>query len=131
MAHPVADFIAVRQNRKAERRLKSAQRKASRRKKGNNRRRKAVRLLATAHQSVKRRRQNFQHKTALALVRQYDTMYHEDLQVTNMVKNYHIAKSIVDAGWSRFLTILAFKAACAGKQVVAVHAAYTSQTCSS
>ena len=116
--------------RRAERRLKTAQRKVSRRKKGSNRRRKAVRLLAKAHQKVKRQRQDFQHKAALQLVRAYDMIYHEDLQVANMVKNHHLAKSIADAGWSGFLTILAFKAACAGKQVVAVPPAYTSQTCS-
>ncbi|HEU4781792.1 MAG TPA: transposase [Ktedonobacterales bacterium] len=116
--------------RKAERRLKTAQRRVSRRKKGSNRRRKAVKLLAKAHLKVKRQRTDFQHKTALQLVRQFDTIYHEDLQVANMVKNHHLAKSIADAGWSGFLTILAFKAACAGKQVVAVNPAYTSQTCS-
>jgi putative transposase len=116
--------------RTAERRLKTAQRKVARRKKGSHRRRKAVNLLAKAHQTVKRQRHDFQHKTALALVRQFDTIYHEDLQVANMLKNHHLAKSIADAGWSRFLSILAFKAACAGKQVVAVNPAYTSQTCS-
>ncbi|HEX6543958.1 MAG TPA: transposase [Ktedonobacterales bacterium] len=116
--------------RRAERRLKTAQRKVARRKKGSNRRRKAVKMLAKAHQTVKRQRQDFQHKTALALVRQYDTIYHEDLQTANMLKNHHLAKSIQDAGWYTFLSILAFKAACAGKRVVAVPPAYTSQTCS-
>ena len=57
-------------------------------------------------------------------------IYHEDLQVANMVKNHHLAKIIQDAGWCGFLSILAFKAACAGKRVVAVNPAYTSQTCS-
>ncbi|HET8909599.1 MAG TPA: transposase [Ktedonobacterales bacterium] len=116
--------------RTVERRLKTAQRKVSRRTKGSSRRRKAVKLLAKAHLKVKRQRQDFQHKTALHLVRQFDTIYHEDLQVANLVKNHHLAKSISDAGWSAFLTILAFKAACAGKRVIAVNPAYTSQTCS-
>ena len=69
-------------------------------------------------------------KGALKLVREYDTIYHEDLQVANMLKNHHLAKCIADAGWSQFLTILAVKAAYAGRQVVAVSPAYTSQTCS-
>lgn len=116
--------------RRAERRLKTAQRQVSRRKNGSARRRKAVKLLAKAHLKAKRQRQDFQHKAALALVRQYDTIYHEDLQVGNMLKNHHLAKSIADAGWSTFLSILTFKAACAGKRVVAVNPAYTSQTCS-
>jgi putative transposase len=116
--------------RRAERRLKTAQRAVSRRTKGSNRRRKAVGLLAKAHLTVKRQRRDFQQKTALKLVRHFDTIYHEELQVTNMVKNHHLAKSIADAGWRGFLTILAFKAACAGKRVIAVNPAYTSQTCS-
>jgi putative transposase len=116
--------------RKAEHALNTAQRRVSRRKKGSNRRRKAVTLLAKAHQHVRRQRQDFHHKTALALVRTNDTIYHEDLQTANMVRNHHLAKSIRDAGWAAFLSILAFKAACAGKRVVAVPPAYTSQMCS-
>src|SRR5216683_1211126 len=116
--------------RVAELNLKRAQRRVSRRKKGSKRRRKAIKLLAKAHQIVKRQRQDFHHKTALALVRQYDTIYVEDLQTANMVKNHHLAKSIADAGWSGFLGILSFKAAYAGKTVVAVPPAYTSQACS-
>jgi len=116
--------------RRAERRLKTAQRRVSRRKKGSNRRRKAVQLLAKAHQKVKRQRVDFHHKVALQLVRQNDTIYHEDLQTANMLKNHHLTKSIADAGWRRFLSILAAKAAYAGRRVVAVPPAYTSQTCS-
>jgi putative transposase len=116
--------------RQAERALKTAHRRVSRRKKGSHRRRKAVALLAKAHQQVRRQRQDFHHKTALAVVRRYDTIYHEDLQTANMVRNHHLAKSIADAGWSAFLSILAFKAVCAGKRAVAVPPAYTSQRCS-
>ncbi len=116
--------------RRAERRLKTAQRRVSRRKKGSNRRRKAVRLLAKAHQTVKRQRADFQHKTALQLIRVHDVIYFEDLQTANLVKNHHLAKSISDAGWGQFLSILSFKAACAGRRVVAVPPAYTSQICS-
>jgi putative transposase len=116
--------------RNAEWALKTAQRRVSRRKTGSHRRRKAVALLAKAHQRVRRQRKDFHHKTALALVREYDAIYHEDLQVRNMVKNHHLAKSMQDAGWSAFLSILSFKAACAGRRVIAVNPAFTSQTCS-
>jgi putative transposase len=116
--------------RTAERALKTAQRRVSRRKKGSARRRKAVALLAKAHQKVRRQRQDFHHKTALALVRANDVIYHEDLQVRTMAQNRHLAKSIQDARWSAFLAILNFKAANAGRTVQAVDPAFTSQTCS-
>jgi putative transposase len=116
--------------RKAEHALKTAQRRVSRRKKGSHRRGKAVQLLARAHQKVRRQRQDFHHKTALALVRANDVIYHEDLQTANMVQNHHLAKSISDAGWAAFLSILSYKAACAGRSMVAVNPAFTSQICS-
>jgi putative transposase len=116
--------------RRAEQYLAKCQRRVSRRKKASNRRRKAVVLLAKAHQTVRRQRADFHHKTALALVRENDTIYHEDLRVANMVRNHHLAKSIADAGWSAFLAILTFKAESAGKRVIAVDPAFTSQTCS-
>ena len=116
--------------RKAERALKTAQRRVSRRKKGSNRRRKAVEPLATTHLKVKRRRHDFHHEMALALARENDTIYHEDLQVRNTVQHHHRAKSIHDAGWSAFLTILTYKAAWAGRRVIVVNPAFTSQACS-
>ena len=138
-----------RHYRKAERALKKAQQRVSRRKKGSKRRKKAVRLLAKQHQHVRRQRHDFQHKTALALVRTYDTIYHEAIAPANLSRRpapipdgnggYEhngasrkagLNKSIQDAGWGSFLSILTFKAACAGKRVEAVHPAYTSQDCS-
>jgi putative transposase len=116
--------------RTAERQLARAQRRVARRKKGSNRRHKAATLLKRHHQKVQRQRRDFHHKTALALLKQYDTIYLEDLQVRNMVRNHHLAKSISDASWAAFRTILTFKAACAGKWVLAVPPAFTSQDCS-
>jgi putative transposase len=119
-----------RHYRRGEKRLVKAQRRVSRRQKGSNRRKKAVGLLAKAHQHVKRQRADHHHKTALALLRDYDTIYVEDLRVANLVRNRHLAKSISDAGWAAFRTLLEAKAAWAGRQVLAVPPAYTSQDCS-
>jgi putative transposase len=116
--------------RKAEAYLRRCQRRVARRKKGSNRRKKAGKLLAKAHLKIRRQRQDFHHKTALALVRQNDVIVYEDLRVRTMLKNHHRAKSISDAGWSVFLSILAFKAAGAGKRVRAIEPGYTSQRCS-
>jgi putative transposase len=144
------DVVAnPRHYRKAEQSLKKTQQRVSRRRKGSHRRRKAVQGLAKRHQHVRRQRCDFHHKTALALVRQYDVIYVEALQPANLSRRptprpdengaYEhngasrkagLNKSIHDAGWRHFLTILAFKAACAGKQVEAVNPAYTTQDCS-
>jgi putative transposase len=108
-----------------------------------------VHLLAKQQQHVRRQRHDVHHKTALYLVRTYDTIYLEDLQVRTMSRRpapqpngnggylHHGAStkaglnhSIHDAGWYCFRVILACKAACSGKRVEAVPPAYTSQDCS-
>jgi putative transposase len=119
-----------RHYRRAERYLAKRQRRVSHRQRGSHRRKKAVVLLAKAHQTVRRQRADFHHKAALGLVQQYDVIYHEALQVANMVKNHHLAKGISDAGWSQSLSILSFKAASAGRDVLAIDPAFTSQACS-
>ena len=128
-----ADGDAVdnpRLHRRCEQQLAKAHRRVSRRKKGSHRRRKAVGLLGKQHQTVKRQRADFHHKTARMLLRQYDTIYLEDLRVANLVRNRHLAKSISDAGWAQFRTIREATAACAGRRVIAVPPASTSQDCS-
>jgi putative transposase len=138
-----------RHYRKAEKQLIKAQRRVARRTKGSKRRRKAVHLLKRTHQQVQRQRRDFHHKTALALVRRYDVIYLEDLQVRNLsrrpqpqpdgdggyLRNGANAKarlntSIQDAGWYAFRIILACKAAWAGKRVEVIPPAFTSQDCS-
>ena len=73
-----------RHYRKAEKQLARAQRRVSRRTKGSQRRHKAVALLQRKHQTITRQRRDFQHKTALALLRTYDTIYLEDVHVRTM-----------------------------------------------
>ena len=78
---------------------------------------------------MQRQRRDFQHKTALLLVSTYDTISLEDVRVANLVRTHSLAKSIRDAGWAAFRTILEGKAADAGRRVVAVPPAFTSQEC--
>jgi putative transposase len=77
VAHP-------RHYRTAETALRKAQQRVCRRKKGSKRRQKAVQVLARTHQHVRRQRQDFHHKTALTLVRAYDTIYVEAIQPANV-----------------------------------------------
>jgi putative transposase len=124
-----AQIANPRYYRAAERKLKQAQRRLSRRVKGSNRRRKARELLAKVHLRVKRARQDFAHKTARTLVTEYDQIAVEKLNIRGMVRNHPLAKSISDVGWGLFLNILIAKAASAGRVVVEVNPAGTSQVC--
>jgi putative transposase len=116
-----------RHSRRGEKRWAKAQRRVSRRTKGSTRRKKAGVWLANAHQHVTRPRAEHHHTTALDLLRQYDTLAREDVPVANLARNHQLAKSSSDAGWAQVRTILASKAACAGKRVVAVPPAFTTQ----
>mgnify|MGYP001601656919 CR=1 FL=1 len=116
--------------RQAEFRLVKAQQRVSQRKKGGNRRRKAVRLLARQYQKVRNCRKDFHHKTARELVQSYGFIAAEDLRIRNMVQNGHLSKSISDAGWGQFVSILQAKAEWAGREVVLVNPRNTSQVCS-
>ena len=64
------------------------------------------------------------------LVQNYDLIAHEDLKITNMAKNPHLAKSIHDAAWGQFAELIRIKAEWAGRAYIAVNPAYTSQNCS-
>ena len=129
-------------------RLATAQQALSRKKRDSNRRRKAVTPVANLHRKVRRSRLDYAHKTALNLVRGHDVIVHEELQIRNMVRrpkprpagdgtyepNGAAAKaglnrSIQDAGWGVFLSVLAHKAESAGRIVLAVDPHYTSQRC--
>lgn len=115
--------------RQSESRLKTAQRAVSRKKKGGNSRKKSVRLLRKQHLKITRQRQDFCHKTANSIVGRFDEIAVENLQIRNMVKNHHLAKSIADASWGNFLQTLQNKAENAGKRVWKVNPNGTSQTC--
>jgi putative transposase len=116
--------------RQAEKALKMQQRKVSKKKVRGANRRKAVVLLGKEHLKIQNQRKDFFHKTSLQLIKEYDEIAVEDLNIKGLVKNHHLAKAISDASWGTFLSVLENKAANAGRRVWKVPAAFTSQDCS-
>ena len=117
-----------RHYRNAEARLRRCQRKVARRKKGSNRRRKAVRLLQRANIEVRNQRADFVHKESRKIVNRFGLIAVEDLNVKGLAGGM-LAKSVNDAGWSQFLGFIAYKAASAGREFIQVDPRGTSQTC--
>jgi putative transposase len=91
--------------------------------------RKAKRAVAHVHERITNRRKDFAHQHSRRLVDQYGVVAVEDLRVNQLVHNHCLAKSISDAAWSAFIASLTYKAASAGRRVVQVNPAYTSQDC--
>ena len=124
------DEVAIPQYyRKAFLRLRRIQKSVIRKKKGSANRRKSVEKLGKAHKRVADTRRDFHFKTAKKLTDKHDLIAHEKLNVTGLAKT-RLAKSILDAGWGQFLSILATKAENAGLLTVAVNPRGTSQRCS-
>jgi len=98
-----------------ERNLKRKQRKLSRKRNNSNRRKKARKLVARVHQKVANSRNDFHHKLSRKLVNENQVIIVESLAVRNMVKNHCLARSISEAGWGRFCTMLKYKAEQEGK----------------
>lgn len=125
------DVVPIPQHyRKAQKRLRIIQKRISRRKKGSVRRKKAIKQVALQHKKVADKRKDFHFKTANNLLKKYDVVVHEDLNVKGLSRSM-LALSVHDAGWSSFLSILSTKAENAGLLVIAVNPSGTSQDCSS
>ena len=115
--------------RRDEKALAKASRKQAKTAKGSKPRKKANKVLSRIHERIRNRRHDFVHQTARRLVNRYGVIAVEKLNVKGMVKNHCLAKSISDASWSMFRTVLTQKAESAAREVIAVNPAYTSQDC--
>jgi putative transposase len=143
--------------RKDEKAVKKAQRKLAREKRGSQQRRKAKKVVSRIHERIANRRHDFVHQTARKIVDRFGFMAVEKLNVKNMSQSPkpkqddatgeflpgvpkslwggHAAKaglnkSILDAAWSMFRSVLTSKAESAGRKLVEVNPAFTSQDCS-
>ena len=115
--------------RKSQKRLKTLQKRLSRKKKGSKRRLKAVKAVAKQHKKVADKRKDFHFKTANELLSKAEVIAHENLNIKGLAKT-RLSKSINDAGWGQFLTILTVKAENAGQKTIGVNPKNTSQDCS-
>ena len=116
--------------RRDEKALAKAQRKLAKQTRGSKARKTACKVVSRVHERIRNRRHDFVHQTARRLVNRFGVIAAEKLNVKGMVKNHCLAKSISDASWSMFHSVLTPKAESAGRLVVAVPPAYTSQMCS-
>ena len=124
--------------------LAAAQRSLARKNRGSANRRRAKAKVAQVHRRIRNRRADFHHKTARALVRECDVIALEDLRIANMVRSASgtlekpgtnvaaksgLNRSILDAGWGQFTSILIGKAEEAGRRIVLVDPRHTSINC--
>jgi putative transposase len=113
-----------------EQALAKAQRRKERTKKGSRKHRKAKKAVRRVQERIANRRHDFCHQTARRLVNRFGRIALEKLNVAGMMQNSHLAKHIGDAAWSLFGRVLSEKAGRAGRQVMEINPALTSQDCS-
>jgi len=116
--------------RQSEKRLAHLQRGMSRKVRDSLNWVKAKTRVARLHEKIGNRRTDFLHKASRKIADTYETVYVEDLKIGNMVRNHCLAKSISDAGWGRFIGMIAYKEEKSGGQLIQVNPRCTTQMCS-
>jgi putative transposase len=127
--HTGAKVKSPRFYRRGERKLKRLHRRLSRAKKRSQNRQKAKKRLALAYDRIRNQRTDWLHKQSIGIIKQFDTVCIETLNIRGLVKT-KLAKSFSDAAISSFMRMLRYKAEWHGKQVIAVDQFFaSSKTC--
>ncbi len=100
--------------------LKKNQQDLSRKVKGSNNYNKQKLKVAKIHKKITNSRIDNLHKVSTELVKKYDTIFLEDLNIKGMIKNHKLAKHIADVSWSKFISILEYKALWNGKEIIKI-----------
>ena len=123
-------FKNNRYTKKYAKQLKKAQQHLSRKQKGSNGFEKQKLKVAKIHEKIASCRLDTLHKVSIELVKNYDLISVEDLNVKGMIKNRKLSKHIADASWGNFVTLLQYKCDWYGKELVKVNRFYpSSKTC--
>jgi len=110
--------------------LAIAQRRLSNQLKGSKQRYKKRKNVAKIHSRIKNRRSNFAHQVSNFLVKNYDQIFFESLNIKGMVKNHCLSKAISDVAWNQLISFSLYKAENAGKICKTINPNHTSQDCS-
>jgi len=112
--------------------LKEHQQHLSRKVKGSNNYKEQKLKVATLHKKITNSRIDNLHKVSTELVKKYDIIFLEDLNIKGMIKNHKLAKHISDASWGKFVTLLEYKALWNDKEIVKIDRFFpSSKQCSS
>ena len=112
--------------------LKEHQQHLSRKTKGSNRYQKQKLKVATIYKKITNSRLDNLHKVSTELIKKYDLIVLEDLNIKGMIKNHKLSKYIVDASWSKFVEFLTYKAEWNDKKIVKIDRFFpSSKTCNS